>query len=202
MPTGYEQIYESLIPRLEKLNFTEAAARLGFTKGKDGWRVLFLNREYAVSEKGVFPADGLPAEVNYRSVLAYYALSKGAGGPGADFAPLSRLSGPIPFSGGNGGAEWMLAPLVRASGGEYARFEKAARALGGAVEGEEKGGFVWTFAALPNIRLRAAFFEADEEFPCEIKLFFDSHAARFLDFECLAFLQGCWVRSMVNALEK
>jgi len=77
MSSGYEQIYESLIPKLSECNFLEVAERLGLSAQQDGTlSVNFLGREYEISSRGVNPTDGKPVNVNNRSVLAYYTLLK------------------------------------------------------------------------------------------------------------------------------
>ena len=76
--SGYEQIYESLIPRLSTCDFSEGAVRLGMSLHPNGTlSVGFLGREYEISARGVNAMDGKPVHVNNRSVLAYFALSRG-----------------------------------------------------------------------------------------------------------------------------
>ena len=76
MSGGYEQIYESLIPKLSECNLLEAAERLGLSPQQDGTlSVNFLGREYEISSRGINPTDGKPVIVNNRSVLAYYTLT-------------------------------------------------------------------------------------------------------------------------------
>ena len=80
MASGYEQIYESLIPKLSKCNFLEVAERLGLSLQPNGTlSVNFLGREYEISSYGIIPIDGKPVNVNNRSVLAYYTLSERCG---------------------------------------------------------------------------------------------------------------------------
>ena len=93
MCSGYEQIYESLVPKLSECDFSEAAGRLGLSPRPDGsMAVNFLGREYEISSRGVNPTDGKPVNVNNRSVLAYYALSKGVGEPAFSYVPVSSLT--------------------------------------------------------------------------------------------------------------
>ena len=46
----------------------------------------------------------------------------------------------------------------------------------------------FAFEALPHIPMMLTFYDADEEFPAEAKLFYDARALDFLDLECLAVL--------------
>jgi hypothetical protein len=50
---------------------------------------------------------------------------------------------------------------------------------------------------LPKIPLQIIYYDEDDEFPCEVQILFDKNAARFMEFECLAFLEGCLVRAMI-----
>jgi len=77
MGSGYEKIYDYLIPQLSKCDFLEVAGRLGFSLLPDGTlSVIFLGREYVISSQGVNPKDGRPVNVNNRSVLAYLQVQE------------------------------------------------------------------------------------------------------------------------------
>jgi len=96
MSSGYEQIYESLIPKLSDCDFLEVAERLDLSPRSDGaFSVNFLGREYEISSRGVNPMDGMPVNVNNRSVLAYYTLSKGVGEPAFSYVPIYYLAGTV-----------------------------------------------------------------------------------------------------------
>jgi hypothetical protein len=43
---------------------------------------------------------------------------------------------------------------------------------------------------LPKILLQIVYYEGDDEFPCEVQVLLYLNAAQFMEFECLAFLQG------------
>lgn len=159
----------------------------------------FLGREYEISAGGVEAKDGKQAQVNNRSVLAYYTLSLGAGEPAGAYLPLSHLSGTIIVSSNT---LWMTAPLGQAFCGKYPAFGEAMRRLGAAFAGKlESGGYVWIMSVLPKIILQIFYHDRDDEFPCEVQILFDANAARFMEFECLAFLQGCLVREMLMNTE-
>jgi hypothetical protein len=50
---------------------------------------------------------------------------------------------------------------------------------------------------LPKIPLQIVYYDGDDEFPCEVQILFDKNASHFMEFECLAFLEGCLVRAMI-----
>jgi Domain of unknown function (DUF3786) len=197
MSSGYEQIYESLVPKLSKCDFFEVAERLGLSLQLNGaLSINFLGREYEISSFGVNPMDGKPVDVNNRNVLAYYTLSKGLGEPAFSYVPISCLAGTgITFSTN---VNWMTDPLCKTFNGNYVTFSETMCRLGGIFNGKLKsGGYSWLLKALPKIRLQIIYYEGDDEFLCEVQILFDKNASLFLEFECLAFLEGCLVRAMV-----
>lgn len=196
MSSGYEQIYEGLIPQLSKCDFFKAAERLGLSLQPDGaLSVRFLGREYEISSCGVKPTDGKPVNVNNRSVLAYYTLSPGMGEPEFSYVPISYHAGPGMIFGN---IKWMTDPLGKAFSENYEAFSKAMDKLGGVFNGKMKSGsYLWLLNVLPKIPLQIIYQDGDDEFPCQVQILFDKNASLFLEFECLAFLQGCFVRAII-----
>ena len=78
--------------------------------------VNFLGREYEISARGVNSKDGKPVHFNNRSVLAYYALSRGAGEPAFSYVPISHLAGKIVVSAN---IKWMTDPLGKKFSDNY-----------------------------------------------------------------------------------
>ncbi len=197
MSSGYDRIYLDLLPRLAQCDLAESARRLGLEVRANGdVAANFCGREFRITHAGVDPTDGLPVDVNYRSVLAHYILSRGRGEPAHSFLPLGRLTGMI--DGQKTHAQGLFVrPLIREFGADYDKFEAAARKLGGTPErAPADRGQVWNFPALPKIPVRLVFYHADEEFPADIQLMFDRTAPRFMEFECLAFLSGCFTKGV------
>lgn len=202
MSGGYEKNYESLLPRLSKCDFLEIAERLGLSLQPDGTlSVNFLGREYEISSRGVNPTDGKPVNVNNRSVLAYYTLSKGVGEPAFSYVPIYYFAGTgMIFSKD---LKWMTAPLGKTFSGNYIKFSETMCKLGGVFNGKLKSdGYSWLLKALPKILLQIVYYNGDDEFPCEVQIVFDKNASRFMEFECLAFLEGCLVRAMIMTAKK
>jgi hypothetical protein len=200
MPNGYEQTYEAVRPRLRECDFADAAGRLGFTLvSEDLLSIDFLGRTYGISREGVRPADGKPVNVNILSVLVYYAISPGTGAPLYDFTLMHNFSRGL-FAGNRSGTDWMAAPLIREFGKDYAGFAAAAEALGMVFQGSRiRGEYTWGGLLLPRMPVKAAYYEADEEFPCDVKIFYDKTALNFLDFEPLAVLNSCFINALASA---
>ena len=95
----------------------------------------------------------------------------------------------------------MNAPLERYFGNDYVKFSEAAVKLGGIEEEPQVGKHQWRFDVLPKIPLKIVFYEADDEFPVEIQLMLDKTALEFLEFECLAFMVGCFVRALIKTAQ-
>jgi hypothetical protein len=139
--------------------------------------------------------------VNRKSVLIYYLTSGGCGEPVYQFQLLHNFAQGI-FAGG-GGASWMSAPLREtfsegASGTD--KFAGAMSALGASAEAPKAGATsVWSYLLLPKMPVEIYFYEADEEFPCDVKVMYDSTALRFVPFETLAVLNGCLLHEIKRA---
>jgi hypothetical protein len=209
LKNGYEKTYEAIAPRLRNVEFPYAALRLGFDLiDKYRMSIDFLGRKYELSREGVRPVDGDPVNVNFLSVLVYYALSKGNTEPLYDFALLNSFTGGLISSGGET-ADWMTAPLRKACGDSgrrgsgYEKFRQAARDMGMIYEGSRVAGeHAWQYRLLPKIPALIKYFEADDEFPCDIKIYYDKTVPEFLDFEPLAVLNGCLVSAITALAER
>jgi hypothetical protein len=197
--TGYDSIYLGLVTRLPGCDFQEAAGRLGLRYVDGGVQVRFLNREYRITVDGAEPLDGQPVNVNNRSVLLYYLLSRGSGDLENCYVLFEGLPGMI--GGLHTELRLMNRPLERCFRNDYAKFSEAALKLGGIAEEAWEGKHVWDFGVLPKIPLRVVFYEADDEFPANIQIMLDKSALRFLEFECLAFLVGCFAGALIKTAQ-
>jgi hypothetical protein len=196
---GYDSIYRGLVARLPQCDFEEAARRLGLEYASAAVRVRFLSRDYRITLDGVEPVDGHPVNINTRSVLLYYVLSKGQGDPEDSYVLLEAV--PRLITGLSSLGSLMSAPLVQHFGNDRVRFGEAAARLGGTLEESQFRQHVWRFAVLPKIRVKTVFHEADDEFPAAIHIMVDRAALRFLAFECLAFMTGCLARALIKTSE-
>ena len=196
MSKGYEKNYQGIVYKLADCDFEEAAARLGLDPPVNGVvRIPFLGREYEITSKGVTVTDGLPVHPNYLSSLIFYITSGGSGEPENSYSLLHSF---IPDNvGGFSNGAWMTSSLVREFGNDYGKFSDAVKSLG-AVPDVSTGGkdHCWSYRILPKIPIQILYFEADDEFPCEIKLKLDNSAQKFMEFEQLAFLCGCLISTL------
>ncbi|MDL2260307.1 DUF3786 domain-containing protein [Deltaproteobacteria bacterium OttesenSCG-928-K17] len=193
---GYAQIYLGLVKKLGRVDLTANAHNLGLKANDDGSvNIKFFGREYKVDNEGVWPLDGRLTGVNHLSLVAHYAMSQGLGEPSGQFLPLRRLTGMV--EGQNTYERDAVAtPLARKFGDQPA-LESAIARIGGHPAGRDASGALgWIFHAFPKVVLKLLYHEADDEFPAEYRLLFDSAATRFVEFEALGFLAGIFVREL------
>jgi hypothetical protein len=205
MANGYEKTYEVIRPLLRDLDIPYAALRLGFDLiSREEMAISFLGRRFRVTRQDVLPEDGRPVNINYRSVLVYYAISKSEEEPLMDFALLNTFSaGLFSRAASDSGVDWMSAPLRRAYGNDYPAFAIAARSLGMIYLGSRVSGeYNWAYRLLPKIPLRLNFYAADDEFPCEVKIYYDKTVINFLQFEPLAVLNGCFISALAKTKQQ
>jgi len=199
---GYEQIYLELVKSLAGFDFSGNAPHLGLKLNPEGQvKVRFLGRDYLVDSQGAHPLDGRAAEVNHLSLVVHYAVSPGRGEPSGQFLPLRRMTGMVEGQGTfeNDGVS---RPLLRKFEGDLPALEAAVARLGGDYAGpDESGGLSWVFRPFPKVPLKLVHHLADEEFPADFRLLFDSSATAFMEFEALGFLAGVFVNDLCQTSE-
>ena len=201
---GYEKTYEVLVPRLSGCDFIKAAGELGLVYKAGSVHVDFLLRHYAIDESGVYETDerinesksstDRDSDVNRKSVLIYYLTWGGQGEPVYQFRLFHSFAQGI-FSGGSVEKNWMSASLrkILSDGGDgNIRFAQAMSVLG-AIQQPATGGAtsVWSYSLLPKMPVEIYYYEADDEFPCEVKVMYDRTALNFVPFETLGVLGSC-----------
>ncbi len=186
-PNVYEKVYQELLPRLAAADIAGAAKDLGLALQDGAAMVPCFGRDYLVGKKGVTRADGGEAPLNHRIVLAYYITHGGRGENADRFVPYRELPGGQDFA--RSLSQIVEGRAANSFGGKLDGLNSAAMALG-AVSGQEyaPGDLSLLFPALPKLPLLMSFYDADEEFPAEVKVFYDMTAPNFLDMECLAVL--------------
>lgn len=186
-PQAYEKVYAGLVERLAAADLASAARGLGLATAGDSWTVRCLGSDYLVDGSGVRAADGGPAPFTHRIVIAWYLLHAGRGEPAGSFAPYRELPGGADFA--RYMATQVESRLAERFAGRVPDLTAAARAIdGGPGRSEVSADAVLAFPALSKVPLLITFYDADEDFPAEAKLFYDTTAPDFLDLECLAVL--------------
>ncbi len=197
-PDQYEIVYRELVERLAEADLATNAEKLGLPVREGAVEVPLLGSEYIVSADGVRRSDGSEAQLTHRIVLAHFLLFGGSGEPSGEFVPYRELRGGCDFS--RNLAITVEGRLARGFSGRAEGLRRAAAALGATPHDTGTSYDVCVAVpALPVIPLMFAFYDSDEDFPAEVKLFFDSNAQAFLDLECLAVLGMILVTELESA---
>ena len=199
---NYDKIYFDVLPYLGDCDFVDAGRRLGFREiSPERLTITFCGRPFEVTKSEVRVLDGKKVHNNFLSVLIYYTISKADCEPLYDFTLLANLSEGI-FAGDRGGSwqDLQQKPLVERFGKDYAAFHQAALRTGMGYHGEtaplEQSYF---FYVLPKMPVKVKYYEADDEFSPQVKIFWDKTATKFLTFEPLAVLNGCLISAIAGA---
>ncbi|MDR2725871.1 MAG: DUF3786 domain-containing protein [Candidatus Adiutrix sp.] len=193
-----EQYHGGQMAALAEADLPAQAPALGLAVDSQGRvPVRFFGRDYLVSNAGISALDGAPVPLDHQSVLAHYLMSRGRGTLSGEFLPIGRLTGVV--STGASPSDNLIVPLTENFGGRYDLFAGAARRIGGRAEGRSpSGGESWLFPDLPFFPVRVVFFEADDEFPAEVKVLFDSSITTFVSYECLELMELVLVEELLG----
>lgn len=174
------------------------ARTVGLSADAEGRVALkFLGRDFLATNSGVEAADGR-ASMDHQSVIAHYLTSGGSGELTGEYVPIGRLTGMV--NTGSTPSGNLTRPLTDKFGDKYEAFAEAARRIGGCHEGRSpSGGEAWLFRPLPNLPIQIVFFEADDEFPAEVKVMFDSSATKFVSYECLEVMEIALTAELLGA---
>ncbi|MDR1230860.1 MAG: DUF3786 domain-containing protein [Spirochaetaceae bacterium] len=216
--TGSELTFDYVVHRLGEVDFAEAVTRLGFLPvARDGafsdseMEIDFLGERYRLSKKdGVFRCEatgGNEVSLEAKSIVCYYALSKARGEPLFDFCLIDHFAhGVFSSTRRQAGAvmEGMTSRIAKALDGlspeeQAARFAAGAERLGmKPVDGGTNTTRKWAYHVFPQMPVQVAFYEADDEFPPDLRIYWDKSAIGVFDFEPLAVLQGCFINALAR----
>lgn len=196
--SNWEQYSLNQMALLAEIDVESQAPALGLTVDAQGRvPVRFFGRDYLVSRRAVEALDGGPVTPNHKSVLAHYLMSRGRGALTGENLPIGRLTGVI--SSGASPSDNLIQPLAEKFGDRYDIFRETAEKIGGRSEGTApSGGESWLFHDLPLFPVRVIFFEADEEFPAEVKVLFDSSAPVFVSYEVMELMEMLLVGELLS----
>lgn len=197
---GQEKIYQDLLQDLHNLNLRKVAKQKGLVVQENGDVVVeSFARNYLVNKNGIVASDGLPATFGQKLAVISYLLSDSAGPPTFDFVPFSHLGG---FNIGREqhANKNVKQPILDRFGDNADLLAKAALKIGGTQEeSDTTGKHIWLFRAVPDLLIQIIFYEADEEFPADVQILFDSKALDLLGLTCLGFLPSYFVHSLIEA---
>lgn len=195
-----EYYYKNQMAALAGADLPAQAPALGLAADAEGRvPVKFFERDYLATNQGVEAVGGHPTSNDHKSVIAHYLSNKGGGELSGEYVPIGRLTGMVSTSGANPSGD-LTRPLTEKFGEAYETFAAAARQIGGRHEGHSPaGGEAWLFQPLPKFPVQIVFFEADDEFPAEVKVMFDSAVTKFVSYECLEMMEIVLVIELLAA---
>lgn len=202
-PAAHEKIYADLTEKLANADLPTLAVRKDLNPCADGKiEIPSLGERYLVGRGVVESAGGEPVAPKTGLAVVSYLLSAGTGEPSGEFVSLGRLGG---FNVGRANHEErsLKGPLLQRFGDDVELLARAVPTLGGVEEeGSSPGQRSWRFDLFPKLPLRLIHHAADEDFPAEINVLFNSRALEFFGFECLGFLPGYFISALLGAAEQ
>lgn len=186
-PVNYEEVYQGLIPKLERADYRHAMLHLGVRDAGENVALESLGRTCLAGPGGVEAADGKPLDFTVRICLAYYLIHGGQSDLTGDWVAYRDFKDGAFFHAAF--AQIVEDKIARDFSGRMPELEKAAALLGGEVlEAGLGGDLCYRFPMLPRTPLALIFYDSDDEFPSSARVLFDASAPEFLDMECLAVL--------------
>lgn len=115
-----------------------------------------------------------------------------------EFAPSSSLKG-IVYTGMNAGSAMGSNRTAEYFSRHMDRLERACAALGGTPEG--KGDVAYRIPMFDFLPVLFSFWQADEDFPPEVRLLWDTNVLQFMHFETLFYAAGHLLKRLTEEIE-
>ncbi len=201
MENNYKRVSNELEEEIKSVNLKEAADTIGAkfvgSKGDCIIRLKMMNREYGVSNEGLF-LDDKYVEHSWSKIIIYdYVRRKGNIPLTGDWVSLGHFPDAASHSKAfQSKAESKIAEKFNTDlSGLSGRCKELERV---AAESKIQADYVCGFNLLPRVPMYLCFWEADEEYPASCKLFVDSSAEEYIDIEYLAYLLEWFVKIFVE----
>lgn len=164
---------------------------LGLERGKDNILVPFFNRKYMVSAEGVQGGDSHLLEHMTYVTICQYLLGPAtpASGP-VEWLAYKQFPNGAPY--GEGFHNVVERKLARVFSGRLDALRERCALLGG-FEPEQGYSYdlVWCFQALPRVPVLLLFNDAEEMFPAQCSVLFQSDCEGYLDMESVVMVGTC-----------
>lgn len=116
-----------------------------------------------------------------------------------EYAPSSSLKG-IVYTGMNAGCSTGSSETAAFFDAHVSQLEQACIALGGIPEG--KGDLAFRIPMFEFLPVRFSFWRADEDFPAEVRLLWDTNVLQYLHFETLFYAAGHLLKRMEELMRQ
>ena len=188
--TVYEQVLESLRPKIRALDFPKVATLFGaMLNSPDSLGIIFLNEKYEVTKEKILDASGIEPRP-WISILIYNHLCMpDPPAPSGDWITFSSV--PASHAKDKAWAGHVEEVIAKHYAGNVTGLKTACERLGG-VQTEVKGNqdAAYEFRLFPHYPVLLLFYDAvpEEDFPSQCKLLLDRNVPYYLDIESIVVL--------------
>jgi hypothetical protein len=201
--SNYEQMRDQMRPQFLTFDQEKMIRKFGLRWDEAYLYIRFCGRWYRVGRTtGIveWSEDGFLTctEGDFNESMTIYDIlchSKPDCCLSGEFAPSSSLPGLV-YTGMKAGSSMGSRETETFFNANVALLKKACVALGGTPEG--KGDVAYRIPMFDFLPVRFSFWEADEDFPAEIRVLWDTNVQSFMHFETLFYAAGHLLRRMVQ----
>lgn len=204
---NYKTMLEQTRPYFLTFDQSELIRKFDLEHDDDYLYIRFCNRPYRIGRRtGIveWSEDQFQtfSEGDYNECMTIYDIlcySKPDRCLSGEYAPSSSLKG-IVYTGMNAGSDKGIGNTAAYFDAHVLRLEQACIALGGTPEG--KGDVAYRIPLFEFLPVRFSFWQADEDFPAEVRVLWDTNVLRYMHFETLFFAAGHLLRRLEALIKK
>jgi len=185
---NYDIAHKMAVEKLKAMDFEGQCEKAGVKVTDTGAEIEFVDRKYLVNKESLefTPADNGPApELWEEIVILHYMIAADGSGPTGELISYKQVPDGAPyiavFNKRTSGI------LLSVFGDRLPALLETAKKLG-AEQVEDHGDMAFKIQALPKVEYIFVLYEADPEFPAEIKVLFDSSIQNYLPAEDITVL--------------
>lgn len=183
----------------------EMAAKYGLEHDEDYLYLTFIADRYRISRQSgaveVLTPSGPESCTDYDIVMSLYdALCYPEGTPqlAYEWCQLNSLQATM----SSPGTDTFTQKTANAFAGKVERLRQACQLLGGTEPAISAGADVYCqFDVFPFFPLQFRFWDADDEFPAQIRLLWDRNALQFMHFETLYYVMGALLNKLKSVFQ-
>lgn len=198
---NYEQMRDQMRPRFLTFDQREMIQKFDLDHDTQYLYIRFCGRLYRVGRtSGIveWSEDGFSTctEGDFNESMTLYDIlcySKGDCCLSGEYAPSSSLPGLV-YTGMKAGSSMGSRETEEYFCSHVALLRRACAALDGIPEG--KGDVAYRIPLFDFLPVRFSFWEADEDFPAEIRILWDTNVLRYMHFETLFYAAGHLLRRL------
>jgi hypothetical protein len=201
MENNYKRVSKELEEEVKHVDLKDAADAIGGNydnrNGGGIIRLKMMNKEYEVSNEGLFINDNYCDDSWSKIIIYDYVRRKGDIPLTGDWVSLGHFPGAASHSKAfQKNAEDKISEKFNS---DLCGLVSRCNELEGLeTSGKLKADYVCGFNLLPRVPMYLCFWEADDEYSASCKLYVDSSAEAYIDIEYLAYLLEWFVKIFVE----